>query len=74
MHNLNFLTQREKEILELVCQGFSNTEIAQKLFISTHTVKFYVLSTLRKFNTRNRTTLAYIVGKYNLADINPFLQ
>ena len=31
------LTEREYEVLKLVAQGFSNVEISQKIFVSTHT-------------------------------------
>ena len=60
------LTKREKRILELVCQGFSNTEIGEKLFISSHTVKFHIVSILHKFNLKNRIAAAYFAGKNNL--------
>jgi DNA-binding CsgD family transcriptional regulator len=36
--NLSLLSDREKDVLRLLVEGFSNKEIAEKLFISTHTV------------------------------------
>ena len=66
MINLDLLTPREKSILKMVCQGYSNTEIGEKLFISSHTVKFYIVSILRKFNLKNRIVAAYFAGKENL--------
>ena len=66
MIDANLLTQREKAILKLVCLGYSNEEIGKKLFISSHTVKFYVVSILRKFNLKNRVVAAYFAGRDNL--------
>lgn len=44
------LTSREKEVLELLTQGLSNTEIAEKLIISTHTAKAHVCNILTKLS------------------------
>ncbi len=48
------LTEREYEVLKLVAQGFSNVEISQKIFVSTHTVKAHLESVYRKFKVDNR--------------------
>jgi len=53
-----YLTAREKEILVLVAKGKNNTEIAEKLIISTHTAKAHVCNILRKFEVEDRTLLA----------------
>ncbi len=50
----NYLTQREKEILIFVQQGFSNGEIAEKLFLSIQTVKNYLSSIYEKMEVKNR--------------------
>ncbi len=60
------LTKREKEVLEQMCKGYNNKEIANVLFISMHTAKAHVSSILRKYNVTNRTLMAYIAGKNNL--------
>ena len=49
------LTRREREILALLCQGLTNKEIAQRLFITDVTVKAHVRSILGKFGVRSRT-------------------
>ena len=49
------LTDREREVLQLVAQGFPNRQIGKQLFISERTVKFHVSSLLAKFGAANRT-------------------
>ena len=51
----NILTNREEEVLVEVVNGKNNGEIANTLFISTHTVKFYVASILQKFGVSRRS-------------------
>ena len=48
------LTERETEVLQWLTQGFSNKQIAAKLHISEHTVKFHVSSIYGKLNATNR--------------------
>jgi len=52
------LTHRELGVLELVGQGLSNREIAEKLFLSEGTVRNYVTTLLEKLQLRDRTQLA----------------
>ena len=49
------LTKREREVLELLAEGLSNRSIAVKLEISEHTVKYHVNSILRKLGAQSRT-------------------
>ncbi len=49
------LTQREKDVLEQLCQGASNKEIAERLFISQKTVKSHLRSIFEKLNVSDRT-------------------
>ena len=51
---LEFLTERQIEILALVAVGASNNEVADKLCISPHTVKTHLYKTFKKINVPNR--------------------
>ncbi len=56
------ITRREMEILELVAQGMSNREIAEKLFVSENTVKTHCSRAFDKLGARRRTE-AVLMGK-----------
>lgn len=49
------LTPRESEVLQMLASGLANKEIAAKLAISEHTVKFHVASVLGKLGASSRT-------------------
>jgi NarL family two-component system response regulator LiaR len=49
------ITRRELEILELIANGLSNREIAEKLFVSENTVKTYSSRLFDKLSARRRT-------------------
>lgn len=51
------LTRREKEVLELIADGLTNNEIAQKLFISVATVDTHRKNLLAKFEAKNIASL-----------------
>lgn len=63
------LTKREKEVLELICQGFSNQEISDKLYISQRTVERHRSSLLFKTNSKNSISLVIYSIKNNLIKI-----
>lgn len=52
------ISEKEYEVIQLVAEGFSNKEIAQKLFLSEGTVRNYLSTILEKLNLRDRTQLA----------------
>jgi len=49
------LTRRETQIVELVAEGLSNTEIAQELFLSVNSVKTYIRTAYRKMGVTTRS-------------------
>lgn len=51
------ITRREKEVLELIADGLTNNEIAQKLFISSTTVDTHRKNLLAKFEAKNIASL-----------------
>jgi two-component system response regulator DevR len=53
--NLPELTRREVEILRLVAEGHSNSEIAKLLWVTEQTIKFHLSNVYRKLDVRNRT-------------------
>jgi DNA-binding CsgD family transcriptional regulator len=48
------LTPREREVLTLVAEGLSNQEIAERLFVTSNTLKSYIRSAYRKVGVRTR--------------------
>ncbi|MEU4480987.1 response regulator transcription factor [Micromonospora sp. NPDC023966] len=52
------LTTRERDVLNLVAEGLSNTEIADRLHIGVTTVKTHITSLMTKTNSPNRVRLA----------------
>ena len=52
---LSDLSDRETEVLEALCQGMSNKEIAEVMFVSTDTVKSHVSTIISKFGVKDRT-------------------
>ncbi len=61
------LTPREIQIIQLISDGYSNTEIVKKLFLSESTIKNYVSTILTKLNLRDRTQVAVFYLKRNLS-------
>lgn len=60
------ITRREKEVLGLIADGLTNSEIAEKLFISTTTVDTHRKSLLTKFDVKNTATLIRSAMQFQL--------
>ncbi len=67
-HSTNILTRREKQILSLTATGATNTEIAEHLSVSMHTVKTHIYNLFKKIDVSNRIQ-AVNWAKDNLEDI-----
>jgi DNA-binding NarL/FixJ family response regulator len=64
------LTPRESEILEILCTGATNQEIADQLFISENTVKVHVHSILEKLNVNNRREATRYALRQGIVTLN----
>jgi DNA-binding NarL/FixJ family response regulator len=60
------LSEREREVLVLVAQGYSNREIAERLVLAEGTVKNHVSNILGKLQAENRTQAADIARRHGL--------
>ena len=56
--------------LELVCKGYTNKQIAERLIVNSDTVKAHLASIMRKFNVNNRTLVTRYAIKHKLIDLN----
>jgi DNA-binding NarL/FixJ family response regulator len=63
------ISRREKEVLQLIADGLTNPQIADKLFISLHTVDSHRKNLLTKFDVSNTASLIRIAVKYSLVNV-----
>ncbi|MGO1411774.1 MAG: response regulator transcription factor, partial [Microbacterium sp.] len=63
------LTDREREVLEHIGRGLSNSEIASALFIGEQTVKTHVGKLLQKLSARDRVQL--VITAYDAGLVSP---
>ncbi len=52
------MTKRERQVIDLVADGFTNKEIAQKLHLSTYTIKSHIHNILEKLAMHTRVQIA----------------
>lgn len=63
---LPVLSRREKEILSLIAEGYTNPEIAEKLFVSPHTVDTHRRNLLTKLDVKNTAMLIRFAVEHKL--------
>lgn len=68
VHNIPALTRREKEILQLLTEGLTSQEIAQRLFLSAFTVDTHRKNMLQKFNVHNTQSLLKVINELRIMD------
>jgi two-component system, NarL family, nitrate/nitrite response regulator NarL len=61
---LQELTEREREILELIGNALTNREIGEKIFLSEKTIKHYVTNILQKLQVRSRVEAALLANRH----------
>ncbi len=67
--SLPSFTQREREILDLLCQGYNNEQIAELIHVSSKTVEKHKSNLFQKTETNNTVNLIIYAFKNGLADI-----
>ena len=63
------VSQREQHVIQLLADGMSNAEIAQRLFLSEATVKSHLRRIMTKWNVRDRVQVLVKAAKAGLVDI-----
>ena len=64
---LAVLTPREREVVEFICMGYTNADIAKLMFITEYTVKDHTKKIYPKMGVRSRFELATLVSKHREA-------
>ncbi len=64
------LSEREMDVLRLIAQGFSNSDIADRLFLSEGTVRNYTRGIFAKLGVSARTQAAVAAIKFGLVDLS----
>jgi DNA-binding NarL/FixJ family response regulator len=67
------ISEREQEIITLIAEGFTNTEIAERLFLSHHTVNTHRKNIMHKLGVNNTAAIVMYAVKANLVNVNKFL-
>jgi DNA-binding CsgD family transcriptional regulator len=67
MQKWEILSARERDVAALVCLGYSNQEIADRLVITTGTVKTHITNLLRKFQLTSRYELRNLLAEWDFS-------
>jgi DNA-binding NarL/FixJ family response regulator len=63
------MTDREKQVVELICKGMKNKGIAEKLFITETTVRHHLTSVFNKLEVQSRLELVIFAFKHQLVKV-----
>jgi len=69
VQKINGMTEREKQVVELICKGMKNKGIAEKLFITETTVRHHLTSVFNKLEVQSRLELVIYAFKHRLVTI-----
>ena len=72
--NVQFFTEREREILNLIAEGYKSTEIADDLNISVRTVEKYLYNLRKKTNLHDTSSLLEYAFEKKVIDIYEILE
>jgi DNA-binding NarL/FixJ family response regulator len=61
LHSTRSLSARERQVLELAAHGLTNHQIADRLGVTVHAVKFHLAATYQKLKVANRTEAAFVL-------------
>jgi two-component system, NarL family, nitrate/nitrite response regulator NarL len=59
--SLGQLSYREREVLDLVATGLTNEQVARRLSLSVHAIKFHLARIYRKLAVANRTEAVFVL-------------
>jgi DNA-binding NarL/FixJ family response regulator len=68
MQKWETLSARERDVAARICLGFSNQEIAERLVITTGTVKTHITNILRKFQLNSRYELRNLLSHWDFSE------
>jgi DNA-binding NarL/FixJ family response regulator len=67
------ISERELEVIKLIAEGYTNNEIAEKLFLSPHTVNTHRKNIMQKLGVNNTAAIVLYAVKTELVSPNKFL-
>lgn len=67
------ISDREQEIITLIAEGYTNSKIAEKLFLSPHTVNTHRKNIMQKLGVNNTAAIVMFAVKNELVNTNKFL-
>ncbi len=66
LETVPLITRREREVLRLIGEGMTSQEVADKLFISTHTVESHRKKLMEKFEVKNIISVIKLASEYGM--------